>query len=191
MGFALEWGRGAGKRIQIGAPTLQAALDAYLARPKLRTETHKTGMRQQFDLHLKDLLRLPLDQISKSMAAKRHRSITGTPSSADHVLKYFRSVWNYARRLHELPEIPKKAIEWYDEKPKSEIIEDLRAWTILWMVCKIPSTRPFDLLLFISLRKTEAFTLEWKKIRKDHIHLPMTQNGRSFDLPILRFHHEI
>lgn len=73
MGFALEWGSGAGKRIQIGAPTLQAALDAYLARPKLRSETHKTGMRQQFVLHLKDWLRLPLDEISKSMVAERHQ----------------------------------------------------------------------------------------------------------------------
>ncbi len=26
---------------------------------------------------------------------------------------------------------------------------------------------------------------------EDHIHLPMTKNGRSFNLPILQFHHEI
>jgi hypothetical protein len=37
LGFALEWGRGAGKRIQIGAPTLQASIDTYLARPKFRS----------------------------------------------------------------------------------------------------------------------------------------------------------
>ena len=56
--FTLEWGRGAGKRIQVGAPTLQSAMEAYLARPKLRSDTHKSGLRQQFELHLKDWLRL-------------------------------------------------------------------------------------------------------------------------------------
>jgi len=34
-------------------------------------------------------------------------------------------------------------------------------------------------------------TLEWKNIQEDRIHLPMTKNGRSFDLPILQIHHEI
>ena len=129
MGFALEWGRGAGKKIQIGAPTLQAALDAYLARPRLRSETHKTGMRQQFSLHLKDWLRLPLDEISKSMVADRHRSMAATPSGANHVLKYFRTVWNHARRIHDLPECPTMAIEWYEEKPAGTIIENLKEWT--------------------------------------------------------------
>jgi hypothetical protein len=45
MGFALEWGRGAGKKIQVGAPTLQAAMEVYLARPKLRSEEHKNSLR--------------------------------------------------------------------------------------------------------------------------------------------------
>ena len=34
-------------------------------------------------------------------------------------------------------------------------------------------------------------TLEWKNIHADRIHLPMTKNGRSFDLPILQVHHDI
>lgn len=40
-------------------------------------------------------------------------------------------------------------------------------------------------------RKSEALTLEWKNVREDHIHLPMTKNGRRFDLPILQILHEI
>ena len=56
MEYALEWGRGAGKKIQVGAPTLAKALSQYLARPKLRSEAHKRSVRQQFDLHLKDWL---------------------------------------------------------------------------------------------------------------------------------------
>ena len=33
MGLALEMGRGAGRAFQIGAPTLEKAMEAYLARP--------------------------------------------------------------------------------------------------------------------------------------------------------------
>lgn len=47
-----------------------------------------------------------------------------------------------------------------------------------------------SLLLFTGFRKTEALTLEWKQVHEDRIHLPMTKNGRSFDLPILQIHHE-
>lgn len=192
LGFALDWGRGAGKKIQVGAPTLQAALESYLARPKLRSETHKRGMRQQFDLHLKDWMRLPLDEISKSMVSDRHRALASRPSSANHVMKYFRTVWNHARRVHDLLESPTMAIEWYDEKPKGEIIDDLRAWRETVDGLQNPIHRAFyELLLFTGLRKSEAFTLQWRNVHEDRIHLPMTKNGRSFDLPILPVHHEI
>lgn len=36
-----------------------------------------------------------------------------------------------------------------------------------------------------------GFALEWRNIHEDHIHLQMTKNGRSFDLPILQLHHEV
>lgn len=109
--FELDRSRGAGKKIQIGAPTLEVAMESYLARPKLRSETHKISLRQQFELHLKDWLKLPLDEITKSMAVDRHRAMASTPSAANHALKYFRTVWNHARRIHDLPECPTMAIE--------------------------------------------------------------------------------
>ncbi len=192
LGFALEWGRGAGKRIAIGAPTLEAALETYLSRPKLRSETHKMSMRQQFELHLKDWLRLPLDEITKSMVVDRHRALGKTPSTANHLLKYFRTVWNHARRVHDLPESPTMAIKWYEEKPEGQIIDNLRNWRDEVDGLLNPIHKVFyELLLFTGFRKTEALTLEWKHVHEDHIHLPMTKNGRSFDLPILQHHHEI
>ncbi|NDW45280.1 integrase family protein [Ruegeria sp. PrR005] len=192
LGFALEWGRGAGKQIQIGAPTLQVAMEAYLARPKLRSDTHKLTMRQQFELHLKDWLRLPLDEITKSMVVERHRFLAATPSTANHLLKYFRTVWNHARRVHDLPESPTLAIEWYDEQPAGTIIDDLVEWRHEIEGLHNPiHTVFYELLLFTGLRKTEALTLEWRHVHEDRIHLPMTKNGRSFDLPILQLHHEI
>jgi integrase len=46
-------------------------------------------------------------------------------------------------------------------------------------------------LRFTGLRKSEALTLEWRHVHEDRIHLPVTKNGRSFDLPVLQLHHEI
>ncbi|MBO6854194.1 MAG: integrase family protein [Marivivens sp.] len=192
LGFALEWGRGAGKMIQIGAPTLEAATEAYLARPKLRSETHRTTLRQQFELHLKDWLKLPLDEISKSMVVDRHRSMAKTPSAANHTLKYFRTVWNHARRTYDLPEAPTMAIEWFEERPDGKIIEDLSEWRRVIDALDNPiHATLYRFLLFTGLRKSEAFTLEWSNVEEGHIHIPMTKNGRSFDLPILQAHHEI
>lgn len=192
LGFALEMGRGAGRVLQLGAPTLEVALEAYLARPRLRSDTHKVGMRQQFDIHLKDWLKLPLEEISKKMVADRHRFLADRPSSANHALKNFRTVWNHARRTNDLPEAPTIAIEWYEERPSGQIIEDLRKWRKVVDDLHNPIHQGlYELLLFTGLRKTEALTLEWQNVHETHIHLPITKNGRSFDLPILQHHHEI
>ena len=128
LGFALEISRGAGKHIQIGAPTLSDAMEVYLARPKLRSDVHKESVRTQFENHLKDWMGLPLDEITKSMAVERHRQLAKSPSTANHTLRYFRSVWNHARRVHDLPESPTNAIEWYEERPNGRVIEDLVEW---------------------------------------------------------------
>ncbi len=192
LGFALEWGRGAGKKIQIGAPTLEAAMEVYLARPKLRSDAHKSSLRQQFDRHLKEWLKLPMDEITKRMVVEKHSSMSATPSAANHTLKYFRTVWNNARRVYDLPECPTIAIEWFDEHPPQTIIEDLSAWRKDVTALPSPIHAVFyELLLFTGLRRSEALSLEWKNIYEDRIHLPMTKNGRSFDLPILQLHHEI
>src|SRR5210317_1954386 len=67
MELALEMGRGAGKAAQIGAPSLATAMEVYLARPRLRSDSYKHGVRAYMENQLKDWLRLPLDEVSKSM----------------------------------------------------------------------------------------------------------------------------
>lgn len=192
MGLALEMSRGAGKAIQTGAPTLEAAMDAYLARPKLRSEAHRRGIRQDFRTHLKDWMRLPLSEITKGMVVERHRKMAATPSAANHALRRFRAVWNHARRTHDLPESPTLAIEWYPDEPDGRIIEDLPLWRATVDALDDPIHASFyRLLLFTGLRKTEALTLRWRDVQQDRIHLPMTKNGRSFDLPITDAHHEV
>lgn len=184
--------RGFGKSAQFVAPTLETAMEAYLSRAKLRSENYKYQIRTQFKKHLRDWMRLPLTEISKSMVAERHKSMAAVPSAANHALRQFRSVWNHARRTHDLPESPTIAIEWYREESAGEIIEDLRAWEETVSGLDNPIHKSFyQLLLFSGLRKAEAFTLRWKNVHDDHLHLPMTKNGRSFDLPINDIHHQI
>ena len=192
LDLALEMGRGAGRQLQIGAPTLREAIEAYLERPKLRSEKHKTDLRGQFELHLGDWLALPIDQISKHMVVERHRKLGDRPSAANHLLRNFRTVWNHTRRVYDLTDSPTQAIEWYDERGVGAIIEDLGEWrrTINGLSNPI-HTVYYELLLFTGFRKTEALDLEWRHIHEDRIHLPTTKNGRPFDLPILPLHHEI
>lgn len=192
LGLALEMGRGAGRVVQIGPPTLEAAMESYLARPKLRSQVNKHGIRLQVERHLKDWMRLPLDEISKAMVVRRHQDMVAIPSGANHVLRSFRSIYNHARRTYDLAECPTMAIEWHQERPDGRIIDDLKAWRQVISALHNPIHSVFyELLLFTGLRKTEALTLQWQHIHEDWIHLPMTKNGRSFDLPILQRHHEI
>ena len=192
MGLALEMVRGAGKSVQFGAPTLEQALAGYLARPRLRSESHKTSLKGLFAKHLNDWMRLPINEITKAMVAERHRTLADRPSSANHLLRYFRTVWNFARRTHDLPEAPTMSIEWYEERPDGEVITDLKAWACSVDGLHSPIHKVFyELLLYTGFRRTEALTLEWLNVHEGHIHLPMTKNGRSFDLPITQRHHEI
>jgi integrase len=91
-----------------------------------------------------------------------------------------------------LPECPTIAIEWCEERPDGRIIEDLNKWRQSVNALHNPIHKIFhEVLLFTGLRKSEALTLEWKHVLEDRIHIPMTKNGRSFDLPILQVHHDI
>ena len=167
-------------------------MEAYLARPKLRSDRHKQELRRQFSKHLRDWLRLPLSEITRGMVADRHRSMAAVPSAANHTLRQFRSVWNHARRTHDLTECPTIAIEWYPEEPNGDMIDDLSTWADDVEGLENPIHAAFyRTLLFTGLRKTEALTLEWKHVPTDRIHLPITKNGRSFALPILAVHHDI
>ena len=95
--LALDMSRGAGKAFQTGAPKLEDAMNAYLARPKLRSETHMANVRSQLHNHLGDWLGLPLDQITRGMVAARHATMVEIPVNGNHIFRAFRAIWNYTR----------------------------------------------------------------------------------------------
>jgi integrase len=172
--LALDMSRGAGKVFQTGAPTLQQAMTAYLSRPKLRSEAFKATVRSGLNNHLRDWLRLPLDEITRSMVVARHGQLAHIPSGANHIFRAFRSIWNHARRTSDLPEPPTLAIEWYDEQPDGRIIDDLIKWRATVDALENPiHAACYRLLLFTGLRKSEAAALRWRDVHEDRIHIPV------------------
>lgn len=174
-------------------PTLRAATETYLSREKLRSEANKVAVRSQMHSHLKDWLDTPLDEITKADCVTMHRRVAAKGKRiANHTLKSFRSIYNHARRVHDLPECPTMAIEWFAEPPSQKIIEDLPKWRDVVDEIENPVHAAFyRFLLATGLRLNEALSLTWDQVRDDHLHLPMTKNGRAFDLPLVDLHHEI
>lgn len=204
MELAAEHAKGltAQRLVQRKMWTLEEALDKYLARPKLRSEHNKNSMRGQMQNHLSDWLPYPLDEITKEMCVARHEKVRKTASkhrpnwdgtrAANHVMKSFRAVYNHARRVHDLPECPTIAIEWYDEDAPMKIIDDLAKWDELVSALENPvHTAFYRFLLLTGLRLSEARSLRWDQVFDDHLHLPLTKNGREFKLPLLAEHYEI
>lgn len=192
----LEHTRGRGKQEMETVPTLQEALDSYLDRPALRSDKNKRNVRDGIENHLADWLKLPLDHITRKMVSDRHAKLSGkpvkTPVRANHTLQAFRTIYNHARRNSDLPECPTIAIEWNEEKRAGEVINDLDKWQKEVDALINPIHKVYwRLLLLTGLRRLECASLIWDQIRGDHLHLPMTKNGRPFDLPLTAEHHAV
>jgi integrase len=142
--------------------------------------------------HMRDWLRLPIDEITRGMVVARHSELAHIPSGANHLFRAFRSIWNHARRTSNLPEPPTNAIEWFEEKPDGRIIEALSEWRRTVEELENPIHAAFyRLLLFTGLRKSEAAKLRWRDVHDDRLHIPVTKNGRPFDLPVNGRHNAI
>lgn len=66
-------------------PTLRDAMEACLARAKLRSQHNKDSVRHQIAGHLKSWLTISLDEINRAMCAKAHacqRAFKSDPVSA-------------------------------------------------------------------------------------------------------------
>ena len=72
---ALDLSRGSGKVYQRGAPTLGAALESYLARPKLRSNVRKAGVKSQMERHLGDWLGLLFEQNDEWQTQHRYMQV--------------------------------------------------------------------------------------------------------------------
>lgn len=195
------------------APTLQAALDAYLSRSKLRSEAHKNNLRGIFKNYLSDWLPLPLDRITKEMVRERFDKIKTTRETkgkrveggsvfmANEAMQLFRTVYNHDEKISDasLPRCPTVAIEFDQPEPKKENFANrLKDWRAAVDALEQPIHRTlYRFLPVTGLRRTEALSLTWGvegedldtvtegRVYQDFIYLPMTKNGRPFALPLL------
>ena len=197
LAIRLDRSRGKGDRVAATVPTLAEATHSYLARPNLRSEENKKSVRAMIDNYLPDWLGLPLDTFNRDMVVTRHRELSDTPVGANNVFQAFRAIYNHAHRrmpgTDHLPRCPTFAIEWNKVQPRQpNFRNDLAVWDE--EVSAIPNTvhRTFyRFLLTTGLRRNECAGLTWENVHEDHIHLPMTKNGRAFNLPIVGLHHRI
>jgi integrase len=189
------------------APTLETALAIYLDNSKIRSDRNRELTEMRIRKHLEDWFQIPLDEITREMCATRHKRISiqrggvnargrqalvGGERSANHVMKTFRAIYNVALKTIELPVNPTIGVTFNDEEPPKTIIDDLDEWrTVVDDMHNPTNTAFYKFLLMTGLRRNEALTLKWDQIFDDHLHLPETKNGRTFDLPLLKSHHAI
>lgn len=184
--------RGMAKQFAVKVPTLQKALDAYLAREKLRSEKNKEIVRGLIENHVGDWLDLPLNEITRAMVVARHQKMRKRPAAANHTMRSLRTIWRNANRTATLPEAPTVAIEFFEERPDGRIIDDLPAFKkAVEAIENRLHQAAYMLALHTGFRKTEVCSLTWANVHDDHLHLPMTKNGRAFDFPITDVHRDI
>lgn len=191
------------------APTLEQALNDYLDRPKLRSDHNKRHVRAQMEVHMRKFLKRRLHSITKQeirdlfveLSVKRmgkdklgRPCEIGGPRTANHVMQSFRTIWNHAADKMmdgDLKKCPTSALELHSEDTETKVIDDLEGWKA--QVAQIdPMHRAIYLLLITTgMRKTECLSLTWSQIEADRIHLPMTKNGRPFDVPLEDRHRDI
>lgn len=184
--------RDVAKTILVDAPTLQEALNAYMARPKLRSSKNKDVVRGMIKNHLGDWLNKPLNEITRAMAVERHRKMRKTPVAANHTLRTFRTIWRHANRTTNLGESPTVAIEWNAETPDGRVIEDLKEWNeIVGKLDNLVHRAYYHFLLRTGLRKMECASLKWEQIGKDALRIDETKSGRPFELALTPEHHAV
>ena len=185
--------RGYAKRVTRSNPKLAELVEAYCARPKLRSEKWKAFVRHAISNDLGWANRRVSD-VTPAMCRDAHRRLAKRgPTTANSVLQALGTVWAYARRQDAfLPEPPTFGIEWYPEaKTLNAPIRDLVAWQQAVEAIDNPVHRAaYRLGLFTGLRRSEIEGLEWARI-DDAIHLPTTKSGREFWLPLVEVHHRI
>jgi integrase len=105
-------------------------------------------------------------------------------------MRAFRAIWRRARKQHkELPEPPTINVDFFREKPRTAVIEDLPAWWSGVQSLKNPVRRDFYIwLLFTGCRRGESETLRWEQIDFDAgiAHFPVTKTA-PFNLPLSDF----
>jgi integrase len=175
--------------------TLGEAADLY--REKIdREEKSKATLRgiDYMFMHLNDWGKRPLAEITRAEVYKRHSQIEkkSGPSAANHVMRFFRVIYNTASKIHEdLPANPTVAVNWFKETRRQEPIPFPKLPEWYKKVQAIPNSVRQDYQLFVlftGLRSTDAANVRWEDIdfEAGTLHRPNPKGGRkrAFTLPL-------
>jgi integrase len=181
----------------VGVWTVGRARDEYVADLQLREKATGTiaNLERSFSLHLVDWLGLPLTGVTREMARERHAKVTAAtgPVSANHALKALRTVYNFAKRVHDTPlgENPVDAVTFARERSANRSIApvDLAGWHVKLQTLHSPARRIMhELGLFTGLRPGNLVALEraWIDFERRVVVLPAAaMKGRvEFHLPV-------
>ncbi len=178
------------------AITLGAAVELYLAAPKMRTRSPRTveGYRWAAAKYFAGWRDTPLSEITPRMARERHLEIGSRHGTyaANGAMRLFRAVWNRAVRQHQtLPTNPVVNVDWFVEHRRDAALapEELRAWHAEVLAMKNPIRRDYLIfVLFTGLRRRSAAGVEWAHVDLDSgtLLVPKPKGGesRAFTLPL-------
>jgi len=173
-------------------PTLEEALQAYLANKELADRT-RADYEAFIRRYLADWLPRRLDLLGLERGAFRRRiaeiaRLHGNPTAA-LVLRIFRAVYNWHKRvLPDLPENPAAVCEKPRVKPRDWGMSDteLREW---WRAVQAltPLKRTFWLtVLLTGARRNSVRLLRWQDVDFQNrvIHFSQAKGGRAYSVPM-------
>lgn len=173
--------------------TLAEALEDHLTNLKAKRGSARTEacMRYTFKKYADDWLPRALVTIGREEVRDRHRAISRTgPYQANRAVRYFRAVWNTARRVHPgLPECPSAAVVMNREERRQDHPRDLPAW---WEQVRHlpPVRRDFALVCALTgLRSTDLGCMRVEEINlaEGWTRRPKPKGGRPFTIPLSEF----
>lgn len=180
-----------------GAWTVERMCAEYVADLALREKAARTqvDVADWFRRYLADWLPLPVTEVSREMARKRHAIVAEKHGkvAANHALKVFRTAYNFARRVHDspLPDNPADAVTFAPERAahRSIATDDLRGWYERLQKIPNPGRRLMhELGLFSGLRPGNLVALEreWVRLAERVIVIPADRMKarREFHLPL-------
>ena len=168
-----------------------ALYETHLA-AKERSPRTGAGYWQSIQRYCSDWLDRPLFEITRTAARERHIHIgkNNGKYAANGTMRALRAIWRRAGKEHEgLSAPPTVNVDFFVEKPREAVVEDLAAWWRGVQAIGNPIRRDlFIFLLFSGCRSGEAKTLRWEQVdlKAGRVHFPVTKTD-SFDLPLSNF----
>ena len=177
--------------------TVADGYDEYIADMRARecSEVTIKGVIYRRDRYLKAWLKIPLQEIKRSMCRARHRELSSKNGKvvANQVFREFRAMYNIALRamdeVDDLPDNPVKAVTFNKERRAGKLImpDDLPHWWERVDGLDNPLRKAMhEFGIFSGLRPGTLVSLEldWVNENERAIVIPRMKAGRPFALPL-------